>query len=222
MKIVLKDVSKTYKEDIYKTVALDNISLEINKGDQIMIVGPSGSGKSSLLNIIGLLDRDYEGDYTINNDSIKNITLKDMARYRNQTFAYIFQEYLLIENETIYENVRVPLLYSKINKREYDALINDILTKVGLDHIANRKVKYLSGGERQRVAIARSLINNPDIILADEPTGALDSANREIILDILYNYAQDDKILLFVTHDLEKNRRGNQRVIKISEGRIFE
>lgn len=222
MKININGINKIYNKDGFKTIALEDVSLTINKGDQIMIVGPSGSGKSSLLNIIGLLDRDYEGSYLINDHPIKETTSKDMAKYRNKTFAYIFQDYLLIENETIYENVLVPLLYSNTKKSEYDDKIKAILRKVGLADIAHKKVKHLSGGERQRVAIARSLINNPDVILVDEPIGSSDLANRKLILDILYDYATDEKILLFVTHDLENNRRGKQRVIQISEGKLYE
>ncbi|NMA74778.1 MAG: ABC transporter ATP-binding protein [Bacteroidales bacterium] len=222
MKLILKDVNKTYLKDGYETDALKGLSIEINRGDQIMIVGPSGSGKSTLLNIIGLLDRDYEGSYLFDNHEMKNVSEHDLSKYRNKTFAYIFQDYLLLENETIYDNVVVPLLYSKTGKHDYQHKVMDILTKVGLHDISNKKVKYLSGGERQRVAIARSLVNGPDIILADEPTGSLDANNREIILDILYDYVSEGKTLLFVTHDLENNRRGNQRVIEIREGILYE
>lgn len=218
MKITLENINKVYKKDGYETHALKDAKLQVQQGDQIMVVGPSGSGKSTLLNIIGMIDRDFKGSYQINGKEVAKFSSKQLATMRNTTFGYIFQEYALIESATIYDNVRIPLLYSKVNSRKHRALIEEALHNVGLNDINNKKVRNLSGGQRQRVAIARALVNKPTVILADEPTGSLDGATRDQILNIIYQYVDETKILIFVTHDLSVNRRGEQRIINISEG----
>ncbi len=139
---------------------------------------------------------------------------------RNKMFSYIFQEYALLESETVYDNVKVPLLYSDVPKKKHREYIEEALDQVGLSGHLRKKVKHLSGGVRQRVAIARALVNKPRVILADEPTGSLDSKNRRLVLDIIYNYLDETKILIFVTHDLEKNRRGTQRILHLHQGRL--
>lgn len=221
MKLTLKNIGRIFEKDGYQTQALNNVHLDISEGDQIMIVGESGSGKSTLLNIIGLLDRGYTGHYLIDDNDVANLKPKQLAKLRNKLFGYIFQDYVLLESETIYENVKIPLLYSDINPQEYDTYIETVLKQVELYDVQHKKVKYLSGGQRQRVAIARSLVNQPSIVLADEPTGSLDSKTRDNILDIIYNYLDDSKILLFVTHDFENNKRGNQRKMMINKGEII-
>ncbi len=137
---------------------------------------------------------------------------------RNKMFGYIFQEYALLESETVYDNVRVPLIYSDVAKQKHREYIQESLEQVGLGGHIRKKVKYLSGGERQRVAIARALVNKPQVILADEPTGSLDGKNRQLVLDIIYNYIDETKILIFVTHDLENNRSGSQRILQLHQG----
>lgn len=216
--ISIKSLRRVYNVNQIETVALNDVNLEIQAGEQLMIVGTSGSGKTTLLNCLGLLDRGYEGEYYLNGESVKKMKSKQIAAARNEIFGYIFQEYALIESETIYNNVRIPLIHSKRKKNEYDQLISNALEKVGLKELMHKGVKYLSGGQRQRVAIARALVNEPKIILADEPTGSLDAATREQILNIIYDYLDETKILVFVTHDLQQNRRGNQRIIKIENG----
>ncbi len=222
MIIELKNLSRSFASDGYRIEALSNINLTIKPGDQVMIVGPSGSGKSTLMNVIGLLDKGYTGEYSLGGSDMKSMHSKEESLIRNKTFAYIFQEYALLEDESIYENVKIPLIYSKVPKSDYGVKIDSILGKVGLLDIKMKRVKFLSGGERQRVAIARALVNNPAIIIADEPTGSLDEVNRNIILDIIYDYLDETKILLFVTHDFDNNRRGNQRVMRIVDGSIVE
>lgn len=223
MNLELRNVNRIYETDGLRKQALKDITIKISSGDQIMILGASGSGKSTLLNIIGLLDKGYEGQYLIDGIERKTLTEKEQATLRSRLFGYVFQDFVLVENETIFENVRIPLIYSTIEKSKHKAMIETALEGVGLAGMSRKRVKYLSGGERQRVAIARALVNQPKIVIADEPTGSLDQITREQVLDIIYNYLDEDKILLFVTHDLENNRRGEQKIIDIRNGElIFE
>lgn len=220
MKLLLENVSRIYESDGNKTPALTEISVSFREGDQVMITGESGAGKSTLLNIIGLLDRGYQGHYFIAGKNAREYSAKEEALMRNKMFSYIFQEYALLESETVYDNVKVPLLYSDVPKKKHREYIEEALDQVGLSGHLRKKVKHLSGGERQRVAIARALVNKPRVILADEPTGSLDSKNRRLVLDIIYNYLDETKILIFVTHDLEKNRRGTQRILQLHQGKL--
>ncbi len=222
MRLDIQSVSKTYRHKRYEVDALVDVNLSIRPGDQIMIVGESGSGKSTLLNILGLLDQAYEGTYHIDGRELKAYSGREQAHLRNRCFAYIFQDYALLENETVHDNVLVPLLYSDVPRAQYKQRIHEALMQVGLATKPDIEVLHLSGGERQRVAIARALVNRPTIILADEPTGSLDSKHRESVLDIIYNYLDDEKILIFVTHDIEKNRRGQQRILHIDKGVVRE
>lgn len=221
MILELRNVNRIYETDGLRKQALKDITIKISSGDQIMILGASGSGKSTLLNIIGLLDKGYEGQYLIDGVERKTLTEKEQATLRSRLFGYVFQDFVLVENETIFENVRIPLIYSTIEKSKHKAMIETALEGVGLAGMSRKRVKYLSGGERQRVAIARALVNQPKIVIADEPTGSLDQITREQVLDIIYNYLDEDKILLFVTHDLENNRRGEQKIIDIRNGELF-
>lgn len=221
MNLELRNVNRIYETDGLRKQALKDITIKISSGDQIMILGASGSGKSTLLNIIGLLDKGYEGQYLIDGIERKTLTEKEQATLRSLLFGYVFQDFVLVENETIFENVRIPLIYSTIEKSKHKAMIETALEGVGLAGMSRKRVKYLSGGERQRVAIARALVNQPKIVIADEPTGSLDQITREQVLDIIYNYLDEDKILLFVTHDLENNRRGEQKIIDIRNGELI-
>lgn len=221
MNLELRNVNRIYETDGLRKQALKDITIKISSGDQIMILGASGSGKSTLLNIIGLLDKGYEGQYLIDGIERKTLTEKEQATLRSRLFGYVFQDFVLVENETIFENVRIPLIYSTIEKSKHKAMIETALEGVGLAGMSRKRVKYLSGGERQRVAIARALVNQPKIVIADEPTGSLDQITREQVLDIIYNYLDEDKILLFVTHDLENNRRGEQKIIDIRNGELI-
>lgn len=221
MILELRNVNRIYETDGLRKQALKDITIKISSGDQIMILGASGSGKSTLLNIIGLLDKGYEGQYLIDGIERKTLTEKEQATLRSRLFGYVFQDFVLVENETIFENVRIPLIYSTIEKSKHKAMIETALEGVGLAGMSRKRVKYLSGGERQRVAIARALVNQPKIVIADEPTGSLDQITRERVLDIIYNYLDEDKILLFVTHDLENNRRGEQKIIDIRNGELI-
>jgi len=220
MKLQLKRVYRSFNLNEQKVNALSDINLTFESGDKVLIVGESGAGKSSLLNIIGLLDSGFEGSYTIDNQDSRTLGSKDIALFRNMSFAYIFQEYALIEQDSVFENVKVPLLYSNLDKSLHKQMILDILHKLEIQDLAFQKVKYLSGGQRQRVAIARALVHNPEIILADEPTGSLDKDLSRRIIDILYDYADESKILIIVTHDFLEVSRNNERVVTLSSGRL--
>lgn len=218
MKIEVKGLTRTYTSSHTEVKAIQNASFTIMPGDQVMVVGPSGAGKSTLLNILGLFDRQYEGTYLIDGRDVNQLREQEIAHYRNQRFAYVFQDYLLLDDETVYNNIKVPLLYSKRDRRDFHAMIEQIAKAVGIETLLQKKARHLSGGERQRVAIARAFVNEPEVILADEPTGALDPLNREIILELIYDYLNPKRCLIFVTHDLERNRRGKQRIFEVNDG----
>lgn len=222
MKIELRNINKSYVNGKNQTVALTDINLTINEGDQVIIVGESGAGKSTLLNIIGLIDADFTGEYEVNGQNVTKLSKKDIRRFHNISVGLIFQEYALIEDETVFNNVKIPLLYSKVRRREFKARVQEILELVELGKVMKKKVSMLSGGERQRVAIARALVNRPDVILADEPTGSLNERLSNQVMDILYSYADETKILIIVTHELERIRRANQRIVTIDEGKVID
>ncbi len=217
MIIELNSVNKSYKNNPF---ALKNISFNIKEGEQVIIVGESGAGKSTLLNLIGLADLEFDGEYRLMDEDIRLLNSKQKVGIRNKTFGVIFQEYALIEDETVFNNVKIPLLYSSLKKTEYKRRVQKVLSSVGLEEFLNKKVNELSGGQRQRVAIARALVNEPQIILADEPTGSLDDRITEQVMNIIYQYLNKNKILILITHDLEKIKRKNQRIIKLHQGRI--
>lgn len=224
MKLELKNVNKVYKgkskeDDVH---ALCNMNLRIGEGEKIIIIGESGAGKSTLLNAISLLDNDYIGNYTIEDKVVNSLNEKDMAYFRNQIFGYIFQSYALIDDDTVYENVGIPLLYSnKFKRKQRSERIKEILQKVHLDKEIYKKVKNLSGGQRQRVAIARALVNMPEILMLDEPTGALNRTMSDSIMNYIYEYInENNKIMILVTHDIEKVKKGTCRVIEMKMGEI--
>ncbi|NLC06253.1 MAG: ABC transporter ATP-binding protein [Erysipelothrix sp.] len=222
MKLKLMNVSRTFGIGEEKIDAIKNINFTFDKGEQIMIVGKSGAGKSTLLNILGLLDSGFTGDYIINDKNVKDLNHRQLAQLRNEYFGFVFQEYVLIEDESVYKNVEVPLRYSSRKKKDYKALVLEALKEVELEKLAEKNVNLLSGGERQRVAIARALVNKPKIIIADEPTGSLDADTRKSVLDIIYQYISDEHILIFVTHDLENNKRGSQQIMIIDQGNLSD
>ena len=198
----IKNIHKEYKTGSLVQKALDNVSLNLRDNEFVAILGPSGSGKTTLLNIIGGLDRYDEGDLIINGISTKKYKDKDWDSYRNHTIGFVFQSYNLIPHQTLLSNVELALTISGIpkNKRKQRAL--EALEKVGLGNQAHKKPNQLSGGQMQRVAIARALVNNPDILLADEPTGALDSETSVQVMDLLKEVAKD-RLVVMVTHNPE-------------------
>ena len=219
--IQLSEAKKIYGKGESTVHALSGISLTIQKGEFVAITGKSGCGKTTLLNIIGLLDDLTEGSYTLNGQDVRHLSDKAKARLRFQTFGYIFQSFNLLSSHTVVENVALPLGYAGVPKQERLARAAEMLRKVGLLDKMKAYPNELSGGQQQRVAIARALINHPPIILADEPTGNLDSRSSAQIMDILAELADEGATLLLVTHDAGVARRAGRRV-GMEDGRIGE
>lgn len=219
--IQLSEAKKIYGKGESTVHALSGISLNIQKGEFVAITGKSGCGKTTLLNIIGLLDNLTEGHYTLNGQNVRHLSEKAKARLRFQTFGYIFQSFNLLSSHTVAENVALPLGYAGVPKQERLARAAEMLRKVGLLDKMKAYPNELSGGQQQRVAIARALINHPPIILADEPTGNLDSRSSAQIMDILAELADEGATLLLVTHDAGVARRAGRRV-RMEDGRIGE
>ena len=216
----LKNITKIYATDDFKQTALDNVSIVFRKCEFVSILGPSGSGKTTLLNIIGGLDDYTDGDLIINGTSTKKYTDRDWDTYRNHRVGFVFQSYNLITHQSILSNVELALTLSGVGKKERRKRAIEALEKVGLkDHI-NKRPNQLSGGQMQRVAIARALVNNPDILLADEPTGALDSATSEQIMDLLKEVAKD-RLVIMVTHNAELAHEYSTRIIELKDGIIL-
>lgn len=214
---VSKVISLNAKEE---QIILQNIDLRVKKGEFIAIVGPSGSGKSSLINIIGLLDDEYKGQYYLDDQLLKDFTDKKLSLIRNSTIGFVFQNFKLLPEYTVKENMSLPLLYGK-SLRLTDAELKALLDKVGLSHKMDTYPNTLSGGQQQRIAIARALVNNPEIIIADEPTGALDTKMSKKILKILSDIHRQGKTIIMVTHSQEAAKIAD-RIIHIVDGQIID
>ncbi len=218
--IKLNEINKIYRTDEIETQALENVNLEINKGEFVSIMGPSGCGKSTLLNIIGLLDTPTSGTIEINNRQI-DIHMKDreLARLRNSSFGFVFQSFHLIPSLSVIDNVQLPLLYRGTSHRESLKRAKTVIERVGLSHRLHHLPTQLSGGQCQRVAIARAIIGNPEIILADEPTGNLDSKIGAEVMNILHQLNQDDgRTIVMVTHN-EQQAQQTSRIVRFFDGR---
>jgi len=211
--IVLESLSKVY--DGY-TTALSNINLSINRGEWTSIIGPSGSGKTTLLNMISCLDKPTSGSIIINGINVSNLNRNELTRFRRENIGLIFQQHYLIPYLSALENVMLAMYYNSVVDEEKAA---QTLKRVGLEHRLHSIPSKLSGGEQQRVCIARSLINNPRILIADEPTGNLDQKNGKIVLDLIKNLQEEGNTILLVTHDLDIARKGN-RILEIIDGKI--
>jgi putative ABC transport system ATP-binding protein len=218
--IELKNVQKIYKMGEMDVRALRGVSLKIYKGDFVSIMGPSGSGKSTLMHIIGALDLPTSGEIFVDNISLSNYTEDGLSKIRGQKIGFVFQEFNLIPTLTALENVRLPILFQEVAE-DRTCYCEQILKDVGLGDRISHKPTELSGGQQQRVAIARSLANNPEIILADEPTGALDSKSSTEILDLLCRLNKKGKTVILITHDKNVANKTN-RQIKINDGKIVE
>lgn len=218
--VQIKNLEKEYKLGNKETFkALNNINITFNKGELVSIIGESGSGKSTLMNLIGGLDSDFTGDIVVSGTSLKGLKDKDLDRYRKNKVGFVFQSFNLIPQLSILDNVTIALTLSGISEKERIARATEILKKVGLESQLKKKPNQLSGGQKQRVAIARALINDPDIILADEPTGSLDSDTTLQILDILKQIADEGKLVVMVTHS-EKVAKVSSRIVELSDGKI--
>ena len=217
--INLKNISKKFGVKDTEVIALRDVSIEINEGEIIAIVGTSGSGKSTLLNIIGTLDRQTTGEYVLKNKNLDELNERDLAKLRNKSFGFVVQHFALINDYTVYENIEIPLVYGKVKSSERRKIINQILTKLDIKDKLNKKPTELSGGQCQRVAIARAIVNDPQIILADEPTGALDKKTGEQVMKIFKDLNKEGKTIIIVTHDPRIASQCN-RIINIEDGMI--
>ena len=216
--IEIKNLSKVYDNEIK---VLDNINLSIKKGELIAIMRPSGSGKSTLLNILGLIDVQSSGNYYIEGKEVKDLMKAKPNLVRNKLFGFIFQYYTLLKQYTVIENVMLPLTYRKISNKERVEKSILYLKKVGLFHLKDKKINKLSGGQQQRVAIARALVTEPEIILADEPTGNLDQKTGQDIMDLLIEINAAGKTVIIVTHDYNIAKQCS-RIVRVIDGKIFQ
>ncbi len=219
--IRLESVSKVFVTDEVETHALSGIHLTIQRGEYVSIAGPSGCGKSTLLAILGLLDTPSEGSYTLNSKAVANLKLSERARIRNREIGFIFQAFNLIGDLTVYENVELPLTYRGMPSSERKKRVHDALERVGMSHRVKHYPSQLSGGQQQRVAVARALVGEPSILLADEPTGNLDSANSEQVMDLLKDLHRAGATICMVTHDPRYTRYAD-RTVHLFDGRIVE
>jgi len=219
--IEIKNLVKIYnKGKTNEFCALKGIDLSIEEGEMVAIIGKSGAGKSTLLHILAAIDSYDKGSYLVDGVSVGDLKEKDRARFRNQKIGIVMQDYALIDEYTIEENVQIPLIFGKVKGNDVRReKIMTALENVGLDELAKKPVRQLSGGQKQRVAIARALVNNPTFLLADEPTGALDSKTSGEIMDVFEKLNQGGKTVIIVTHDMEVAARCG-RVIEISDGEI--
>ncbi len=217
--IELKNIEKTYEENIEKTKAVDGISLKISQGEMVAIMGPSGSGKSTLLNILGCLEQPTGGQYLLNGNDVIGLKEKQIAQLRNQTFGFVVQDFALIERYSVEKNVMLPLLYTKISKKQRIEKVNRMLELVHLSEKKYALARNLSGGQRQRVAIARAIVNDANIIFCDEPTGALDKKTSGSIMQMFQKLNQMGKTIVIVTHDPEVAKQC-KRTIFIEDGKI--
>ncbi|WP_144392356.1 ABC transporter ATP-binding protein [Pleionea sediminis] len=219
--ILLKDVCKTYELGETPLKALDHVNLSINPGDYLSVMGPSGSGKSTLLNMIGLLDRPDSGELYINDIATHSLIEEERAKLRQNNIGFIFQSFHLIPRLTALENVEVPLMLSKTPKHERREQSMKILEQLGISSRADHLPKQLSGGQLQRVAIARALLMKPSILLADEPTGNLDSRSGSEVIELLEKFNQEGITLMMVTHDVQLGSRA-PRKLQIIDGKLSE
>ncbi|HZT73106.1 MAG TPA: ABC transporter ATP-binding protein [Terriglobales bacterium] len=219
--IKLDNITKVFMTDEVETHALSGIHLEIQRGEFVSIAGPSGCGKSTLLSILGLLDTPTEGAYILNGRPVESLNLNERARIRNREIGFIFQSFNLIGDLNVFENVELPLTYRGMRPAERKQRVNDALEKVGMAHRARHLPSQLSGGQQQRVAVARALCGSPSILLADEPTGNLDSRNGEAVMDLLRKLHGEGSTICMVTHDPRFARHAD-RTVHLFDGRVVE
>ncbi len=219
--IKLDGVTKAFFTDDVETHALSGIHLEIKRGDYVAISGPSGCGKSTLLSILGLLDTPTEGSYTLNGHAVADLNLAQRARIRNREVGFIFQSFNLIGDLTVFENVELPLTYRGMAASERKTRVTAALERVGMAHRARHLPSQLSGGQQQRVAVARALVGEPAILLADEPTGNLDSRNGEAVMELLSELHRGGATICMVTHD-PRFARSADCTVQLFDGRVVE
>jgi putative ABC transport system ATP-binding protein len=219
--IKLEGLTKAFYTDEVETHALSGVHLEIERGEYVAIAGPSGCGKSTLLSILGLLDTPTEGNYTLNGQAVADLNLAQRARIRNREVGFIFQSFNLIGDLTVFENVELPLTYRGMPAAERKTRVTAALERVGMAHRARHLPSQLSGGQQQRVAVARALVGEPAILLADEPTGNLDSRNGDAVMELLSDLHRAGATICMVTHD-QRFARHADRTIHLFDGRVVE
>ena len=215
----VSDLKKTYFKEGVETPALRGVSFEISDGEFVAIMGPSGSGKSTLLQILGFLDKQTGGSYKFGGKSMEDYSDEEIARIRNRKLGFVFQQFNLLQKSTILENTKLPLLYSDKKESSWDRLAKEAIIQVDLEHRINHEAYRLSGGEQQRAAIARALVNDPQVIFADEPTGNLDSKSGQIVMDILEKLNNDGHTVVLITHETNVAEHA-KRIIHIKDGLV--
>lgn len=215
--IKITELEKIYRTDEVETIALNKLSMEIKKGEFVAVMGPSGCGKSTLLNILGLLDDSDAGSFLFNNTEIAKFNERQRADLRKQNIGFVFQSFNLIDELTVFENVELPLIYLGVKSDERKKRVEAVLDKMQIMHRRNHYPQQLSGGQQQRVAVARAVVNNPRLILADEPTGNLDSINGNEVMELLTNMNEQGTTIIMVTHS-EHDARYSHRIIRMLDG----
>jgi putative ABC transport system ATP-binding protein len=217
--VKLEKINKTYKMGDIVVNALSDINLQVKYGEYIAILGPSGSGKSTLMNVLGCLDKPSSGKYFLDNRDVSDLSRNELATVRNQKIGFIFQSFNLLDYCSALENVALPLVYRGVSRSDRLARAREILEQVGLGDRVGHKPNELSGGQKQRVAVARALVSEPEVILADEPTGNLDSKSGEDVMNLFSKLSDSGKTIIVVTHD-QKLAKRMRRVIEISDGKV--
>jgi len=215
--IKIKDLEKFYKTEELQTIALNKLSFEVKEGEFIAVMGPSGCGKSTLLNILGLLDDSDGGSFIFNGEEVINYSERKRAQIRKHNIGFVFQSFNLIDQLTVFENVELPLIYTGVKKSERKKQVHEVLEKMQIMHRRKHFPQQLSGGQQQRVAVARAVINNPKLILADEPTGNLDSSNGNEVMELLTELNGQGTTIIMVTHS-EHDAKFSHRIIRMLDG----
>ncbi len=217
--IKLENLSKVYRTDEIESTALNQVSFEIQKGEFVSVMGPSGCGKSTLLNILGMLDKPESGSYEFQGTEVGGLNEKGRSSVRKQNIGFIFQNFNLIDELTVFENIELPLIYNKVSASERKKRVNELIDKIGISHRSSHFPQQLSGGQQQRVAVARALVTKPPLILADEPTGNLDSSHGNEVMELLCNLNDAGTTIIMVTHS-SHDASYSQRIINLLDGQI--
>ncbi len=217
--IKLNKLTKVYRTDEIESTALNEVSFEIKKGEFVSVMGPSGCGKSTLLNILGMLDKPESGSYEFNGMEVSKLNEKGRSLKRKGNIGFIFQNFNLIDELTVFENIELPLIYNKVSTSERKKRVNELIEKIGIAHRASHFPQQLSGGQQQRVAVARALITRPNLILADEPTGNLDSAHGNEVMELLCELNEEGTTIVMVTHS-SHDASYSERTINLLDGQI--
>jgi putative ABC transport system ATP-binding protein len=217
--IRIRDIKKEYVNEEVVTKVLHGISFDIHRGEFLAIMGPSGSGKSTLMHILGFLDRPTSGEFIFNNRDVSKLTDDDLAEMRSSEVGFVFQAFFLLPRTTVYDNVMLPLIYTKYSAKEKDDMVKDAIDAVSLTHRTNHTSNQLSGGEKQRVAIARAIVNRPDVVFADEPTGNLDSKSGQLVMEELESLNDQGRTIILVTHE-KYTADHAERIIYVKDGLV--